>query len=185
MIFDIEMEKLNNDIKLEKQISIKRDVIDENSLDIVPILLTEDFLLAHYVYDFLVDGYKAIAMKGITRIRRDDIEEYHSSILRKEGIIHKENNIARDEIKNWETFFRFLKNEKLIVDISLEKPENDSFFVGMITKVGKDSLKILEINPLGRWKEESKKICYSDITLVSFGNNYSKMMLKYSEKMKR
>jgi len=181
MVLEIENKKINNDIRLENQISLERGAVDENSLDIVPILLTEEFLLAYYIYDFLLDGYKVISTQDITKIGRGDIEKYHSSILKNEDTLHKSNSIEFGKIKNWETLFHFLKNEEVIVDISLKEPENNDFFVGKIVEANAEFLEILEISPLGKWEEKGETVWYSHIALVSFGNNYSEMLLKYSE----
>lgn len=85
-----------------------------------------------------------------------------------------------------ERFFQYNDERKKLIDISLEKVEDETtFFVGKIKSARKDFLELQEVDALGNYKHRITKLYYKDITLVSFANRYSELLDKYSQQKAR
>lgn len=167
-------------IAQKKQMTIEREEIDEEPITAIPIMISQQLLLIHYLYDFYLDGYKVLCLADITEIERGEIEKFHDKIIEKEKILDSL-SVPNVSIGSWESFFNTIIKENRLIDISLENVLNRvSFFVGKVKVVGKNHLELLEIDGLGFYKKETTTIFYSDITLVSFGNRYSEFLNKYS-----
>lgn len=164
----------------QKQVTIEWEEVDDEPITAIPIMISDQLLLIHYLYDFFMDGYKVLCRSDITKIRRGEIEEFHDQIMYKEGI----SNLLRTpnvSISSWNDFFSAMVNENRLIDISLEKVQNEkSFFVGKVRSAKKNFLELQEIDVLGNYEREITKLFYKDITLVSFGNRYSELLDKYS-----
>lgn len=167
-------------ISSNKQVSIEREEVDDEPITAIPIKISQQLLLIHYLYDFYLDGYKVLCISDITKIKRGEIEEFHDEIIYKEGVL----NLLctpKVSISSWNDFFRTMMKENKLIDISLEKVEDETtFFVGKIKSARKDFLELQEVDALGNYKHKITKLYYKDITLVSFGNRYSELLDKYS-----
>lgn len=167
-------------IAQKKQMTIEREEIDDEPITAIPVMISQQLLLIHYLYDFYLDGYKVLCLADITEIERGEIEKFHDKIIDKERMLDSLCN-PNVSISSWESFFDTIIKENKLIDISLEKVQNRaSFFVGKVKAAEKNYLELLEIDGLGIYKKEATKILYSDITLVSFGNRYSEFLNKYS-----
>lgn len=59
----------------KKQVTIEREEVDDEPITAIPIMISDQLLLIHYLYDFFMDGYKVLCISDITKIRREEIEE--------------------------------------------------------------------------------------------------------------
>ncbi len=167
-------------IASKKQVTIEREEVDDEPITAIPIMISQQLLLIHYLYDFYMDGYKVLCISDISKIERGEMEEFHDEIISKEGIL----NLLctpKVSISSWNDFFNSMMNENRLIDISLEKVQNGkTFFVGKVRTAKKNFLEFQEMDGLGNYKQEITKLFYKDITLVSFGNRYSELLDKYS-----
>lgn len=171
---------LKSCIDYKKQVTIERDEVDDEEITAIPIMMSRQLLLVHYLYDFYMDGYKVLRISDITKIERGEVEEFHDKIIDREGML----NVScppKVSILSWKDFFCAMIKENRMIDISLEKLQSGkTFFVGKIKAVKEDFLELQEIDVLGNYKHKVVKVLYKDITLVSFGNRYSVLLDKYS-----
>lgn len=163
-----------------KQVSIEREEVDDEPITAIPIMVSQQLLLIHYLYDFYLDGFKVLCISDITNVKRGELEEFHDEIIYKEGILSLLYT-PKVSISSWNDFFRTMMKENKLIDISLEKVQDGTtFFVGKIKSTQKAFLELQEVDALGYYKHETTKLYYKDITLVSFGNKYSELLDKYS-----
>lgn len=100
-----------------KQVSIEREEVDDEPITAIPIMISQQLLLIHYLYDFYLDGYKVLCISDITKIKRG--------------------------YQFMERFFQYNDERKKLIDISLEKVEDETtFFVGKIKSARKDFLEL-------------------------------------------
>lgn len=145
----------------------------------IPVKISKKLLLVHYLFDFYVDGFKVMCLSDITNIRRNEIEIFHDEIIWQEGLLETW-YVPEVSMDGWKEFFASIMKMDKMMDISLERKEKGrSFFVGKVIKVKKKYIQFLEIDVYGDYKDKTTRICYKDITLVSFGNRYSEMYDKY------
>ena len=132
-----------------------------------------------------LDGYKVLCISDITKIKRGEIEKFHDEIIYKEGILDLLCT-PKISISSWNVFFSTMMKENKLIDISLEKVQDETtFFVGKIKSARKDYLELQEVDALGNYKHKITKLYYKDITLVSFGNRYSELLDKYLYNIKK
>lgn len=134
-------------------------------------------MLIAYLYDFMFDGYKVLRLKDITNLRRDEVDEFHYYIIQQQGMLNDLNRLEGAKIDSWSAVFGYLRNRGQMIDISLEKVEDQrNFFVGKVEEVQGAYLLFREVTVLGVPKRRRKKIYYKDITMISFGNRYAEML---------
>ena len=171
-IFD----SLENFIKNENIIGIKRENIDENTLLSIPLKISKKFLLVKYWYDFLFDGYKIVRIKDITEIKQVKvIEEIHKL----ENIIVENEDITPINIDGWQEMFKSMFSLNMIIIIECERTTGVDFYIGKILNVKKIALDILYFDGEGKWDENKTTIKYKYITCVSFSSRYIKFMSRY------
>lgn len=164
----------------KKQITIEREEVDDEPITAIPIMMSEQLLLIHYLYDFCTDGYKVLCIPDITKVERGKIEEFHDEIICKEGML---NLLCAPKVSicSWKDFFDSMVKENRLIDVSLEKVQNGkNFFVGKVRATNENFIELQEMDGLGNYKRGISKLFYKDITLVSFGNRYSELLDKYS-----
>lgn len=165
-------------IKEGEVITVERESLDDYDMELIPQKIGGNLLLASYVYDFEIDGFKVITIKDITKIKRGEAERFHDFILEKEGLKTKAKmNLPID---SWYDFFLSIPQNE-VIDISLEKEMyKENFFVGKIQEITENHLDFLTIDMKGK-RSDCVQISYEDITLVSFQNRYSKLLQKYGD----
>ena len=55
-------------IASKKQVTIEREDVDDEPITAIPIMISQELLLIHYLYDFYIDGYKVLCIPDITTI---------------------------------------------------------------------------------------------------------------------
>jgi hypothetical protein len=167
---------LENFIKNENIISIKRENLDESKLVSIPVKMSKKLLLVKYWYDFLFDGYKIIRIRDITEIKQEMvIEEIH----KREKITTNSGNITSLDIDGWQQIFKWMFSLDIIVIIECERINEIDFYIGRILDVRTKAVKILHFDGEGKWDENKTVIKYQHITCVSFYCRYIKFMSRY------
>lgn len=171
---------LKSCIDYKRQVTIERDRVDDEELTAIPIMMSRQLLLVHYLYDFYLDGYKVLRISDITRVERGEVEEFHDKIIDREGMLEV-SCPPKVSIVSWKDFFCTMIEENKMIDISLEKLQSGkTFFVGKVKAAKENFLEFQEIDVLGNYERKTVKILYRDITLVSYENRYSVLLDKYS-----
>ena len=76
---------LKSCIDYKKQVTIERDEVDDEEITAIPIMMSRQLLLVHYLYDFYMDGYKVLRISDITKIERGEIALKNRQNLSMEG----------------------------------------------------------------------------------------------------
>lgn len=169
---------LQKEIESFHEITIWRGKIEDNSIDCVPIAVGRDLLLIQYLYDFQIDGYKILRIKDITCIRSGKHERHSERILKEEGVfdcIHKPNI---DDADSWSQMFSELMVLGKYIVVQCEN--FGDMYIGQVVEVAKTSLSMRYFDFFGIWNEETAKVLYKDITMVSFDDRYSTIISRYT-----
>ena len=147
----------------------------------VPLSISRRLLLIKFTYDFAFDGYKLFRMKDIRSIRCGEVEAYHDFVMREEGLFVDDGSSSNLDISSWKTVLDNFKSKEVIIDISTKDQAHSkkTFFVGLPIDIKDDFLLFKEMDVIGRWKAQNIKIPIDDITNISFGSRYLKMLFKY------
>ena len=76
-----------------------------------------------------------------------------------------------------------LKEKEVCAELYCKGSEQEGgFFLGKICDISEKSAEVLAINPDGTWEKDTENILLDSILTVAFGDRYSALYYKYSEK---
>lgn len=183
-----EQEKiLKYDLMLQKYIDNKsfikifRTVCDkEENISGFLLGMSKDFMFMQIDSDFMFDGYAIIRKDDFDNILYSSYERTQRKIFKAEGLLEKEYGFGEQlPLTNWTDIFNALKNYDYHVIIENINKDYLDFWIGQIMKVTDKSVSIHNYNPDGQLDEKPKSIKFSTISIVKFGDNYSKTFRKY------
>ncbi len=164
--------KLGNLIKGQSIVKIKRERMNVPSINGVVIKASEKLLLVHCLVDFHWDGYCIVRLKDISEIQHDKYGVFLKGILIKEEIFYIKKKHPSIDVSDWFSVFNSLVSYKR--NIVVEGECDDEFLIGKIEQVNKSSVDIRGFNALAEWDPKPTIAPYSEITNVSFDNEYIK-----------
>jgi len=140
----------------------------------------KDFLLLQIDSDFIIDGYAIIRKDQFDSLQYSRFEIKHKKILKEEGIFDKEYGIDKFvTLNSWQSIFSDLKQMDYHVIVECEDKDEPDFIIGPIKRVTKDKVSIQYYDPAGKLEEKPTLVKYNEITIVKFGDRYSKTFRKY------
>lgn len=145
---------------------------------IVPLFMSNDYILGLDEDDFIIDGYRIIRFRDLTEI------DYKGDLY--EEILKKEEQLERYPIPSlrlncWQTIFEDLYNigKNIIIENESINEEESEFAIGSILHVYKNSIHFRHFDADGIWQDDPLIIPYSKITTVTFGSRYVDLFSKY------
>jgi len=147
--------------------------------------LGRQLVLLHQFHDFYPEGYTALRVADVERVRSGVHERFWESMLRGEGLMERVGISYELPLDDFRSLLTSLHERGLHVIIEAENPiseEYDDFTLGRIVALDDESVSILPFDPLGAWDDEPSVIGYGDITKVQFDTPYITTMTKYLKK---
>ncbi|THU38348.1 hypothetical protein FAM09_16870 [Niastella caeni] len=145
--------------------------------------LSKTFLLVQCENEFLLNGYSIIRKDQFDSLRCNKYDHTIKKILKQEGVIDKNYGINISiKLTTWQTIFRDLKKNDYHVIIECEDMDEPLFDIGIIKRIGTNSLAIQYYSPTGLLENKLTTIPYKDITIVKFGDRYTTTFRKYLRK---
>lgn len=145
---------------------------------------SENFVLLQETDDFIIRGYLIIPFQSISEVICSVSDKYYDKIMKAEGITAKVGNKYKIELKSWKTIFDSIQKLDFNVIVQNEKPNNEDFNIGPITKITEEAVYIQYFDPKCYIDSESTKIDFSEITIASFDDIYINTLSKYLRKRK-
>ena len=134
--------------------------------------------------DFKLLGYCIIPIKHIKRIRYNKHDRYYDKIMDWENEKKNLGISTKIELKSWRQIFEDFQKRNMNIIVECENPEIGSFTIGPVVKVSDRSVHILYFDAAGYIDKKPTKICYKNITKVSFDDRYIEVFSKYIRKRK-
>jgi len=142
--------------------------------------MTKDFLLVQIDYDFILNGYSIIRKDQFGSLRCNKYDKTQKRIFQAEGIIDRFYGLDKSvSLTNWQDIFTDLEKLDYHIIIECENKKKPKFLIGPIEKMTKNKINIQNYDPTGKLDEKSSSVKYDDITIVTFGDNYSTTFRKY------
>jgi hypothetical protein len=142
--------------------------------------MTKNFLLVQLDYDFILNGYSIIRKDQFDSLRCNKYDKTQKRIFQAEGIIDRFYGLDKSvSLTNWQDIFTDLEKLDYHIIIECENKKRPKFLIGPIEKVTKNKINIQNYDPTGKLDEKSSSVKYDDITIVTFGDNYSTTFRKY------
>ena len=142
--------------------------------------MSKGFLLMQVANDIMLNGYAIIRKDQFDRLRCNIFERTQKKIYKQEGILDLDFGIDKDILlTGWQDIFKDLRKFDYHVIAECEDLEKPTFTIGIIKRVTKDNVGIQYYDAAGQLEDSLTTVKYSDITVVYFGDRYSKIFRKY------
>ncbi len=147
--------------------------------------LGRDLVLLQQFHDFLPEGYTALRVSDIKRVRSGEHERFWETMLRGEGTMDGVGIPYEVPLDDFRSLLTALHGrcQYLIVECEDRKTaEYDDFIIGRIVALDYETVSVLHFDSLGAWNDEPCIIAYSDITKIQFDTPYINTITKYLKK---
>ncbi|MBN2212320.1 MAG: hypothetical protein JW709_13060 [Sedimentisphaerales bacterium] len=139
----------------------------------VPVLVSRSLLAFQEIRDFHFDGYRIVRLKDIVKIRRSKCDVVQEKILKHTGEFAKYSIPGWLRVGSWKILLKSIKGRNLCICIASGLMDVNVFVVGEIYALKDDAVVLKSFDAHGNWCKPKHRINYSDITEVSFGDEYS------------
>jgi len=176
------LKKLNKSLKKKLSIRINLFHPKNDYKDCIVLKVEQKYIIVADFKDFLFYGISIIPKSNIKSIRDNKYEKCENKIIRNNKEIKKAK--LPKYLKNFSNITKTMKIlKKLAIWPSIEsinpnKNNSSAYFIGPITKIKKNSLKIYCYDAKGKW-ENIYKIKYSNISNITVTGKYEKSFNTY------
>ena len=162
-----------------KMVSIERSHIDDRHLQGFILDESDELLLIQYIYDFRLDGLMVLTKSDITRLQINRTCEFHTHLLRQQGLLKHIPFDRKFDLSSWQDFFKSARKDFEFFTIEEERFKEPNYYIGTLEKVKKNHVKIREFTETGRWVDRPTVAKYKNITLCQVGTHYSDVYQQY------
>lgn len=137
--------------------------------------LGRDLVLLHQFHDFYPEGFTALRVADIERVRSGEHERFWERMFRGEGVMGLlgiSYSVPLDEFRSLLTALKEMGKHVIIECESRETEDDDNFFIGRVLALKDWSVSLLNFDPLGVWDDQPTVIAFGDITKVQFDTPY-------------
>lgn len=144
---------------------------------------SDKLLLLHRMVDLRSDGLMVLDKADITRIIRDRTGAFQTRLMRRRDMLPQIQWRYAYDLRSWRHFFRSLHRQHakhgchLIVEA--ERGDDPLFCMGVLHKVKRRHLKLLEFSGTARWYPKPSRIPYRDISNCQMGSHYQQVYADY------
>ncbi|MGM9937699.1 MAG: hypothetical protein ACI38A_10160 [Candidatus Ornithomonoglobus sp.] len=181
MLSDESREIIQYHIDEKMLIDIERnDIASEETIHGFPLMLSQKFLLMTVIYDFHDEGYCILNTEYITDAYSHESDAFREKICISEGLRDIPCPEFLKGLQNYRQILENLQGYNGFISIQCEKEQQKcNFFLGKINSAENDRVIFHCFGADGMWDDKYDEIMYNDITQITFGDNYSKMLYKY------
>jgi hypothetical protein len=144
--------------------------------------LGADLVLLHQFHDFSPEGYVALRVADIKRVRSGEHERFWEAMFRGEGLMERVGIPYEVPLDDFRSLLVALHRRGQHVIIECEDrntAEYDDFFIGRVVAMDDETASVLHFDSMGVWYDEPSVIAYGDITQVQFNTPYINTISKY------
>lgn len=146
--------------------------------------LGRDLVLIHQFHDFYPEGYTALRVADVKRVRSGEHERFWEEMLRGEGLMERVGIPYEVPLDDFRSLLAALHGRGQHVIIECEDrrtPEYDEFHIGRIVGLDDETVSIRCFDPMGQWDDEPRIIAYNEVTKIQFDTPYINTLTRYLE----
>jgi len=168
--------RIEESIARGRPVALLRKKLDAPPLYCVPLAQSDALLLAALYTDFLPGGFVVVRQRDITGARSGARAEFHARILERE-VAWPTPDTPSVPLDGFSALLSGLqaRHEPVIIE-----GKSDDYLLGGIEKVGKNKLSVRRIGMDGRIDGQASRIDLADITSVSFGGRYLRLVARHA-----
>ena len=147
--------------------------------------LGRDLVLLHQFHDFHPEGYTALRISDIKRVRSGEHERFWEMMLRGEGIMDRVGIPYTVPLDDFHSLLSALQGQEKHVIVECENrrtADYDDFFIGRIITLDDEGVSIRCFDSMGSWDHKPCIIAFNDITKIQFDTPYINTISKYMKK---
>ncbi|MEM1013880.1 MAG: hypothetical protein AAGI46_16870 [Planctomycetota bacterium] len=174
--------ELSRFIATDALVCIRREAIDQRSMQAFVLAFSESHALTRYVYDFHVDGHLLLRRRDITAVECRRTDQFQRELLVEQDALDAENNRAYPKTSFLAALDSLEQDELVIVEC--EEPDHEVFAIGRYA--GRDEhglVRLHEFSGAGSWNSDLSSFDPDDITCCSFGGNYIRSYQRYFDRV--
>lgn len=163
-------------------VSIRRDEIDEHSIQGFVLASSEDLVVLQYVYDFNLDGLMVLRVADITEVRHSATDKFQKGLLEQERLMQRVSFGADFDLRNWRSVITQLSKDYPLMILECEALEETDFAIGRVLKTTQTSVQFQYFSGAANWAEEAETLKFKDITCCQVGTNYVNVYQRHFER---
>ena len=143
-----------------------------------------ELVLLHQFHDFYPEGYTALRVADIERVRSGEHERFWEAMFRGEGLMERAGIPYGVPLDDFRSLLGALhgRGQHVVIECeSREKANDNDFLIGRIIALDEESVSILHFDSIGVWYDEPSVIAHGDITQVQFDTPYINTITRYLE----
>jgi len=176
------MNRLPEFVRGKKLISVRRENIDDHSIQGCVLAFSKDLILLQYVFDFILDGLMVLRTSDITEIKCSATDEFQRGLLITEELFQLVPFGARFELRDWKSILTQFSRWYPIMILEDERPEENLFLIGKVQEIKEDSVWLQYFSGAANWDDKPTKLPLADITCCRVGTNYVNMYQRHFER---
>jgi hypothetical protein len=162
---------LEETAQLGSLVRVKRTIRRADVLEGFPVLVGKKWCLIHHFHpEFFLNGYTALRLSDVERVKEFDSDSFHAQAARQTGQVrHVPEGL---DLSSTKALLTTARTAFPLITIHIEKDDPDVCFVGVPVSVSDRSLRFLEISPRAEWKTKASVWSLGEITRVDVGGTY-------------
>lgn len=159
-------------------VAIMRKKIGALPLLCIPLQMSEKLVIVAPYTDFKPDGFEVVRLRDISNVRADEQAAFHEQVMQAEGVL---TGLFPPKV-SLESFPSLLTDLFALGEPVAVSGKQNVLLLGTIEKAGKKKLRVRYVDGEGHVDEDPTRFAYEDISSVSFGSRYLKLVVQYADK---
>ena len=169
---------LSDAIARRSPVAIMRKKIGALPLLCIPLQMSEKLVLVAPYTDFKPDGFEVVRLRDISNVRADEQAAFHEQVMQAEGVLR---GLIPPQV-SLESVPALLTDLGALGEAVAVSGKENVLLLGTIEKAGKKKLRVRYVDGEGHVDEDPTRFSYDDISSVSFGSRYLKLVVQYADK---
>lgn len=163
-------------------ISLRRDRIDDNTIQGFIIGASDELVLLQYVCDFRLDGLMVLAVSDVTEVRCTATDRFQRTLLAADGLVEQVPFGLAINLQDWRSAIGDLASRYPLLILECERLEEPDFAIGRVLKLARDEVRLAWFSGAANWGDESVRFRYKDITSCQVDTNYTNVYQRYFDR---
>jgi hypothetical protein len=159
-------------------VAIMRKTLGAAPLLCIPLKMSEKLVIVAPYTDFQPDGFEVVRLRDISNVRANEQAAFHEQVMYAEGVL---TDLFPPAV-SLESFSALLTDLFALGEPVAVSGKQNVLLLGVIEKAGKKKLRVRYIDGEGHVDEDPTRFAYEDISSVSFGSRYLKLVVQYADK---
>jgi hypothetical protein len=164
-------------------VSVRRDDIDDNSIQGYVLAVSDRLVALQHVYDFRLEGLMILRTEDLTDVEYAATSQFQNELLVREGLTQAVPFDKRFDLENWPAAIRQLAREFPLLIVECEALHEPAFAIGRVHGVSEEAVDLEYFDGVGQWEKDLVEIEVEDISSCQVDTNYLNVYRRHFERM--